>query len=162
MSVAAAPRKHTRPLKWEDLAIVEKALRPADRLELEAAGLPALDNLKRAYADQSLTNYAIISPNTGMPFGVFGVSTAGVVWLVSTPEINWHVKTFLRESRKWIDLFQEIHPVLWNWVDSRNTLHLKWLTKWLGFRITAEGEAYGNKYYKVERLTIKSQPKNKE
>ena len=51
MSAAAALRKHTRPLKWEDLAIVEKALRPADRLELEAAGLPALDNLKRAYAD---------------------------------------------------------------------------------------------------------------
>lgn len=152
MSVEALRLKYIRPMQYADIFEIEKNLRSADRLELEACGQTALRSLKRAYTSHELTNYAILSPMTGRPFGIFGVNGInGIIWMVSTPEIENFKTKFLKGSRTVIETYHKQGiPVLWNWVDARNELHLKWLTKWLGFEITAEGELNGNKYYKAE------------
>tara|TARA_B100000530_G_scaffold75944_1_gene45326 strand:+ start:1845 stop:2078 length:234 start_codon:yes stop_codon:yes gene_type:complete len=41
---------------------------------------------------------------------------------------------FLRESRKYADEMQENYPLLWNFVDAKNTVHHRWL-QWLGFTL---------------------------
>ena len=40
---------------------------------------------------------------------------------------------FLRESRKVVNLLNHKYKLLWNYVDCRNELHLRWL-KWCGFK----------------------------
>lgn len=146
---------YVRPLEYADIEQIEQNLRPEDRRELEAAGISALHNLKRAYADKNLINYAILSPMTGRAFGVFGVNPAnGIIWMVSTPEIQNYKTKFLRGSRGIIKAFHAAGvPVLWNWVAAYNQLHIKWLTKWLRFRITAEGRLGNETYYKLEHHT---------
>lgn len=156
---AEAPRRkpdittpYVRPLQYADIEPIEQNLRPEDRRELEATGATALHSLKQAYADKDLINYAILSPMTGRAFGVFGVNpTNGVIWMVSTPEIENHKTKFLRGSRDIIKAFHAAGvPVLWNWVAGYNELHIKWLAKWLHFQITAEGRLGPQTYYKLE------------
>ena len=40
---------------------------------------------------------------------------------------------FLKECRKVIKVFNKKYRILWNYVDCRNQLHIRWL-KWCGFR----------------------------
>jgi hypothetical protein len=39
---------------------------------------------------------------------------------------------FLRESKKTLAIMQNKYPVLFNMVDARNEVHVKWI-QWLGF-----------------------------
>ena len=41
--------------------------------------------------------------------------------------------SFLRENEKVIDFLNTKYKILWNYVDCRNQLHIKWL-KWCGFQ----------------------------
>jgi hypothetical protein len=63
---------------------------------------------------------------------MFGVSKEGAIWLLASDDIHRIRFSFLRESRKVIDFLNQKYPKLWNYVDSRNQLHLRWL-KWCGF-----------------------------
>lgn len=73
---------------------------------------------------------------SGNPIGIFGVAPGNSdidrsIWMLCTPEIEDNAVQFLRECKWWINELNKIYPVLWNWVDSRNALHIKWL-RWLG------------------------------
>lgn len=146
MYVAAVPCRYVRSFQYSDIDIAF-SLRQDDVNEIHAAtGKYPYQQLRDTLildADRaSRRTYTMLSPVTGKPFGLFGDTLEGLVWLVSTPEIERHSITFLRESRKWINYFHNFHPILWNYVDARQTLHIKWLTKWLGF--TIEGKTYKN------------------
>jgi hypothetical protein len=74
---------------------------------------------------------------SGNPVGIFGISPGQseidrMIWMMATDEIRDNTVQFLRESRWWIEELNRIHPLLWNWVDARNELHIKWL-RWNGF-----------------------------
>ena len=60
------------------------------------------------------------------------LSEDGAIWLLATPDIKRIRFSFLRESRKVVNLLNHKYKVLWNFVDCRNELHLRWL-KWCGF-----------------------------
>ena len=56
----------------------------------------------------------------------------GMIWLLSSPEIENISIPFLRNCRGVLDLYHKSFPVLYNYIDARNLVHLKWL-RWLGF-----------------------------
>ena len=74
---------------------------------------------------------------------IFGISEGGVIWLVGTDEITKHPVTFYRMSKKYFEILKTGYKRLFNYVDKRNYLTLKWL-KWLGFKI--EKEQYINNH----------------
>jgi hypothetical protein len=66
----------------------------------------------------------------------------GQVWMVATDQLLDHQKEFLRYTHSFIDKLHDHYPLLFNWVDARNTVHLKWL-KWSGFTFINYHEKWG-------------------
>ena len=67
--------------------------------------------------------------------GLAGIEDDGRVWMLTTPAILDFPLTFAREAKRFIDSRTE--SVLWNYVDKRNTVHIK-LLKFLGFTFLEE------------------------
>ena len=67
--------------------------------------------------------------------GLAGIEDDGRVWMLCTPAILDFPLTFAREAKRFIDSRTE--SVLWNYVDKRNTVHIK-LLKFLGFKLLEE------------------------
>ena len=67
--------------------------------------------------------------------GLAGIEDDGKVWMLTTPAILDFTVTFARESKRFIESRTE--SVLWNYVDKRNTVHIK-LLKFLGFNFLEE------------------------
>ena len=143
--MAAFIRKATK----EDARDIASRLRHEDRREaLDYIGVsPAL-----------ILPHATENPDTwvgcgddGRPEVIFGVEPlegvegVGIVWLMATEEIARDYKKqiqFLRKSREVIEDLQDKYPILGNYVDERNELHLKWC-KWLGFSVLKRVEKWG-------------------
>ena len=66
----------------------------------------------------------------------------GSIWMMGTGAIAKHRVAFLRKSRPCLDQVFEPFSMLWNAVDKRNALHIRWL-RWLGFRFLWEIPEYG-------------------
>ena len=116
----------------EDLDYLAPRLRFEDKREiLDGTGLNPYQALTASFncSDISLT----IVDTKNIPVGIFGVSADGAIWLLATPEIKRIRFSFLRESRKVVNLLNYKYKLLWNFVDCRNELHLRWL-KWCGFK----------------------------
>lgn len=117
-----------------DLAYVAENIRQADRDECFAAagvGPEAALTMSALGAKECL---AMLTPDNEVA-GICGISpgiTPGdrTVWMLGTPLIEQHARLFLRESRTWFDAKCSKHR-LWNYVDERNTKHVRWL-RWLG------------------------------
>lgn len=57
-----------------------------------------------------------------------GLSTdIGVPWMVATPEVGRHAISVIREARHWFHAWKATHGFLMNHVETRNTLHVRWL-----------------------------------
>ena len=75
--------------------------------------------------------------------GIYGVVASlddkniGSPFLLCTPKIKKIKIKFLRECKKRVQEMSDKFPVLFNYIDSRNKLHLTWL-KWCGFQIINE------------------------
>ena len=67
--------------------------------------------------------------------GLAGIEEDGRIWMLCTPAIHDFPITFAREAKRFIQSRSE--SVLWNYVDKRNTAHIK-LLKFLGFRFLEE------------------------
>jgi len=66
----------------------------------------------------------------------------GMIWLLSSPEIKNMPLTFLRNCKTVLDCYNQTFPVLYNYIDARNKLHINWL-KWLGFRFIKVHNKFG-------------------
>jgi hypothetical protein len=75
--------------------------------------------------------------------GIYGVVASlddkniGSPFLLCTPKIKKIKIKFLRECKNRVQEMSDKFPVLFNYIDSRNKLHLTWL-KWCGFQIINE------------------------
>jgi hypothetical protein len=117
--------------KLEDVDYLAIRLRFEDKREvLDATGSTPYQALLGGYI-QSEICFTIVDTKD-VPVGMFGVSKEGAIWLLASDDIYRIRFSFLRESRKVIDFLNQKYPKLWNYVDSRNQLHLRWL-KWCGF-----------------------------
>jgi hypothetical protein len=128
----------TRPATEEDALHIERNLRPEDRREVETVS-GKVEGMLSVFLSLSRSAYTFRFDN-GDPFAIFGVVTDpkhegyGAVWLLATPEISQAKRSVLREAERWANRWVKYYPKgLHQLVDSRNTLHLRWLKK-LGFK----------------------------
>jgi hypothetical protein len=121
-----------------DILDLEPNLRPEDRAELETANnTDAKKTLIEGY-DRSIRRTAVRLH--GVCAALFGVvpdfrRDIGLPWLVASTELAQSAPMeFCRRTKResWIDHLAQGFAVLANIVDSRNTLHVRWL-KWAGF-----------------------------
>ena len=116
----------------EDCQYLADKLRYEDKREiLDATGFTPISGLTFSYVSSEVC-FTIVDKNN-IPVGMFGVSKDGAIFLLASNEIKRIRYSFLRESRKVVDFLNTKYPMLWNFVDCRNELHLRWL-KWCGFK----------------------------
>ena len=138
--------------------ILSPRLREADLQEIKASvGKDPLVILKNGIA-WSDPCYTIIDKVN--PLAIFGVvpdlhtASVGRIWFLGSDELFNHSYKFLRHSREWIDKLHQRYPTLWNYVDARNEVHIRWL-KWCGFTFLRRIEDYGVErrlFYEFERV----------
>jgi len=115
-----------------DVEYLAPRLRFEDKREiLDASGSNPYQALTRGFNSSEICLTIVDTKN--IPVGMFGVGEMGTIWLLATPDIYRIRFSFLRESRKVVNLLNHKYPILWNFVDCRNKLHLRWL-KWCGFK----------------------------
>lgn len=110
-------------------------LRSADKAEIKARSgkSPVLGLISSVHASNPGIT-AVVDDEIICIFGAAATESPllGSVWLLGSDAIEQHNRLFLRESRRWINALHAIYPVLYNYVDERNAVHLRWL-RWLGF-----------------------------
>lgn len=69
----------------------------------------------------------------------------GMAWLLGTEGLVKDRATrmqFLREVKAQVAQVMRTYRVLWNCVDARNTVHIRWI-RWMGFTFIAKHPNYG-------------------
>lgn len=130
-----------------DALVLASQLREADLREIHAAtGRPPVEVLTEGVL-VSLECHAVVD-ELGDLVALFGVRhdslhhRAGLVWLLSSDRLVQHAYYFLRQCRGWIQNLHERYDVLWNVVDARNVVHLRWLS-FCRFVVSATINEYG-------------------
>lgn len=138
---------HVRLATEGDARALALDLRPEDEAEVRAmTGREPVESLLHGiqHSDVPLA----IEDDDGSTIGLFGVVTAqenprvGIVWLLASPKLLRHWRRLARESKRWIDSFQQHYDVLFNLVDERNTVHIRWI-QWCGFTFVNRHPALG-------------------
>jgi len=87
---------------------------------------------------------------SGNPIAMWGVvdqgDRLGRVWMLATDELvddKPNSIQFLRQARTWLARVMGDYDVLFNYVDARNVVHVKWL-QWMGFTFIAKHSNYGH------------------
>lgn len=129
----------------EDVADVASRLRKADRDEGRAL-LGVDPALYLPYAFDPERTWVIFNAK-GENVALAGVypmqdDLLGQVWMVSTDKLLDHQIEFLKYTPKFIDMLHETYPILFNWIDERNKVHIKWL-QWCGFTFIRRNETWG-------------------
>lgn len=128
-----------RKATYKDILAIGPCLREADRSEFQAAsGKSPEVALKEAYRFTSGVVFTILKDTT--PVGILGIGDylqepvgfVRVPWMCGTDLLASSGLEFLRAFKEcYQQVFNPDIP-LSNWIDSRNTLHLKWI-EWMGF-----------------------------
>ena len=124
-----------RPATLADARDVAARLREEDRQEVLAAGGMDPRIVFPAYILEGREVFAA-GVEGGPPVVLFGCDPVvgepdvGIIWLVSTPVLYDHPVEFLKWSKAIFSDFHRRHWTLTNFVDARNTRHIRWL-KWL-------------------------------
>ena len=138
---------YARPSVIPDVAAVSKDIRPEDAAEIYAAsGLDPMAGLLTGYLHSDICQ-TICTFSDNKPIALFGLRVVdknkGVVWLLAGNDLPKYGTRFLRESRGWVDRFHQKADLLFNAVDQRNAVHIRWL-EWLGFKFIRVIPEYGH------------------
>lgn len=133
-----------RPATYMDAVELEPHLRRADLDEIKAAsGSDPLAALVSGLKTSEVS-YAIVDEAQVLALG--GVvrigDHVGSPWLLGSEALPRYGIQFLRMSRPWVRRLNRQYPVLTNFIDARNTVHLKWL-EWLDFKMEQLIPEYG-------------------
>jgi hypothetical protein len=138
---------HVRPSVLKDAAIVADNLRKEDAAECKAqAGSSPRESLLYCYF-MSKPCMTIVSAE-GKPIGMYGTvqeGVAGRIWLLGCDAMIEELGNnylFLRESKRQLAKLQEQFPILFNLVDARNEVHVRWI-QWLGFTFIHKHPQWG-------------------
>lgn len=146
-------KPYHRKSKLEDVVELYPILREADQREVETLGSSPEKALVFAYLNSSTCRTIINS--MGNPVAMFGVvpldKYVGSVWMLGSNGLPKIKKAFLKECRQEVIKLNEKHPYLCNIIDSRNTLHVKWI-RWCGFKIIGETMINNVKFYEFCRV----------
>lgn len=79
--------------------------------------------------DRSIISMTIL--HNEMPIVMFGIipdnMSSGVLWMLTTNELNNIGRPFVRNCKAWFRDMLEIYPELWGTVDLRNKASIRWL-----------------------------------
>lgn len=130
----------------EDCYLLAPMLRAADAAEVKAlANLSPEEALVSSF-EASRERFTIT--HEGKPIAIYGGGphpndpTVGIPWMLGSDGIKHHWVWFLRHTPEIVWSVQQHYPVLWNLVDVRNTVHIRWL-KWCGFTFGRVHDAFG-------------------
>lgn len=138
--------QYTRPATVADCRYLAPRLRADDVREIKACtGHEPLTALLEGLG-ASVETFVMLTPE-GPSFGIAGVaqhpdSLVGIIWMVTTPEIEQQRFRFLRRAREVVNHLNGQWPVLTNAVDARNVIHIN-LLQWLGFTFLRRIEHHG-------------------
>lgn len=124
-------------------------LREADELECQAiVAITADTALQKAYEDSTLSWVGLLDEKPILAFGVAPsiLSTYGVPWLLATNDIEKAGFPVIRQSKQYIEKMLSIYDNLFNYVDARNTISIRWLI-WCDFNIEARSKSFGAGQY---------------
>lgn len=136
-----------RPALEEDATKLAPHLRQADLDEIKASSGRSPEGALLFGIRYSKRAYTAVS-HSGDIIAIFGVGSGategrGIVWLLGSDIINEVAYEFLRNSKAWIQrLYGDDYTQLWNVVDTRNTVHIRWL-RWLGFKFINKHNGIG-------------------
>ena len=137
-----------RATQLHDICELAPNLRSEDKREVETLGKTSEQALLSGYLFGKVCR-SIIN-NYGQVVGMYGVVPAdnktGLVWMLGSDKLKKIKRPFLRESRTEVEGMNTLFPHLWNIIDSRNEMHLKWI-KWCGFKIIGERMVNNVKFY---------------
>ncbi|WMM95236.1 hypothetical protein CRP114_gp37 [Roseobacter phage CRP-114] len=138
--------KFLTPTTVEDIDYVAPRLRQADYRECLASTGRRPRQVLLQSLDLGGTTLTLRAPNGGR-LGLCGVvpsplENAGIVCMCATDDIYQYQTAFLRKSKAALDYLAGDYAVLYNCVDARNTVHMKWL-RWMGFTFINKHEKYG-------------------
>lgn len=127
-------------------------LREQDRNEVAASsglnprGSVALSILmsSRAFA---------VCDREGVPVCLFGAAPhplpgVGVAWLLGTDGLLTEALPIARASKPYLKELHEQFPLLWNYVDERNTVSIRWL-RWMGFKAHSVKETVSGHLFRI-------------
>ena len=129
----------------------------------ESDGTKVMQMAGRAVMDirsYSFFGEKVEEDDTDIPIAMFGVAPVqdrkewGSIWMLGTDDITDLVPiSFLRCCKRFLPTFLSPYEMVFNLVDHRNTVHIKWL-KWMGFSIIREVSysPSNNKFYEFARL----------
>ncbi len=139
---------YTRKSVAKDIAVVAANMRAADAAEINAGSgeTPATALL---YCFMSSSPAMTICKADGTPVAMWGVvrdnNEVGRVWLLGTDDLVQDKAMrlrFLREAKLFLNDLFRTYKVLWNCVDARNKVHIRWI-QWMGFTFVAKHPNYG-------------------
>lgn len=125
------------------VAHIASHLRQQDRDELEAmhGGIPEL------VLPQSLllSSHGWIIVSQDEPVGIFGAAPSplpgvGVAWMLGTDGLLREPRSVARQTAHYVEALHKDYPVLWNYIDTRNTVSMRWL-RWGGFKLLGDHRA---------------------
>ena len=136
MSQQVQEFNHFRLATLEDIKYLAPRLRYEDKREILAStGLLPYEALLKGYLENVIV-FTIVN-RKNIPVGIFGVndcgSGVGAIWLLASEDLTTAQISFLRQCRDVVKVLNTKYKILWNFVDCRNSLHIKWL-KWCGFK----------------------------
>ena len=137
-----------RATQLHDVCELAPNLRSEDKREVNTLGKTSEQALLSGYLFGRVCR-SIIN-NYGQVVGMYGVvpadSKTGLVWMLGSDKLKKIKIPFLKESRTEVEGMNTLFPHLWNIIDSRNEMHLKWI-KWCGFKIIGERMVNNVKFY---------------
>ena len=139
---------HVRPSRLEDVAAIANDMRQEDADECKAhAGACPKGSLLYCFF-MSKPCMTLVS-RTGQPVSMWGVVPEGLntgrIWLLGRQAMLDDLKDkhyFLRECKIQLGKLYEQYPVLFNLVDARNKVHLRWI-RWMGFTFIHKHSEWG-------------------
>lgn len=133
-----------RESRLADAPLLAERLRSADKDEIYAArGIGPNEALEICVVD-STKCFTVLDGDT--PIAMFGYlhvdDDTAQVWMLGSDELTQNKKWFVRESKRWLCEFEKQYRVLFNFIDARNELHIKWIDR-MGFDIVESVSDYG-------------------
>ena len=146
-----------RDAELKDVLVLSKTMRKQDRQEIMASdNVGALEALVIPFTVKGSRNFTIMGVGNEGVIGMFGcVPTPdpefGCAWLLSSEVLLKHRKEFIKQNPYWIAKMGKGYKYLYNFVDKRNWVSLKWLQR-LNFEPKEEFPEYG--YGKIPFLLM--------
>lgn len=143
----AVTEAYQRPSTIHDARYVADNMRAEDAAELQAcSGIPPDEAMLLGFFHSKPCMTMV--GRDGRIMGMWGVTpegTAGRIWMLGTEKMSnmrQDKRVFLRKARAQLELLFNHYPVLFNWVDARNVVHVRWLQH-MGFTFVAKHPEWG-------------------